>query len=229
MKMTRSFFLALAVVLLLSMPAFADSEITVTGTGEVLVPADNAVVSLGVTATDSEVLAAQAAANEAIAAIRAALVAGGIDEADISTDYINIYAMYDYSGSMEKLSAYNANSTLAIRVRDIEKVGEVIDTAFGAGANALHGISFSATDTKEAREKALKLAVANAQAKAEVLAEAAGLVLRGIEEINEQNTYSYDRGLLNDVAEAQKMSGTSVQAARLTVSSTITVTFKADR
>ena len=229
MKKTGSFFLALAVMLFLSIPAFADSEITVTGTGEVLVPADSAVVSLGVTATDTEVLAAQAAANEAIDAIRAALVANGIDEADIITDYINIYAMYDYSGSMEKLSAYNANSTLAIRVRDIEKVGEVIDNAFGAGANTLHGISFSATDTKEAREKALKLAVANAQAKAEVLAEAAGLVLRGIEEINEQNTYSYDRGLLNDVEGAQKMSGTTVQAARLTVSSSITVTFKADR
>ena len=229
MKKTVSMLLILLIILSVPTLAFADTEITVTGTGEVLVPADSAVVSLGVTATDSEVLAAQAAANEAIAAIRAALVAGGIDESDISTDYINIYAMYDYSGSMEKLSAYNANSTLAIRVRDIEKVGEVIDTAFGAGANTLHGISFSATDTREAREEALKLAVANARAKAEVLAEAAGLVLRGIEEINEQNTYSYDRGLLNDVEGAQKMSGTSVQAARLTVSSTISVTFKADR
>ena len=146
--MKKALSLILTLLMILSVPtlAFADSEITVTGTGEVLVPADVAVVSLGISAADPDVLAAQAKANQAIASIREALIAFGIPEEDINTDYINIYALYDYSGDEEVIRAYKANSTLAIRVSEIEKVGDVIDTAFGAGANTLNGISFSASD-----------------------------------------------------------------------------------
>ena len=144
--MKKSFSVILILLMILSIPtfAFADSEITVTGTGEVLIPADVAVVSLGISAADPEVLTAQAKANQAIASIRDALIAFGIAEEDINTDYINIYALYDYSGDEEAIKSYKANSTLAIRVAEIEKVGGVIDTAFGAGANTLNGISFSA-------------------------------------------------------------------------------------
>ena len=152
MRRVLSVLVSVLLLMGVSAVASADSEITVNGSGEVLVSADAAIVSLGVSAVEHEVLAAQAKANEAIASIRTALISGGISETDINTDYINIYAMYDYSSGREELTAYNANSTLAIRVNDIEKVGEVIDTAFGAGANTLNGISFSATDTSEARE-----------------------------------------------------------------------------
>lgn len=230
MKKTVSLLLAILIISLIPTFAFADSEIRVTGTGEVLVPADTAVVMLGVSAADEDVRTAQGMANEAIASIRSALIEGGIAEEDINTDYINIYAMYDYAGSSEKITGYNANSTLAIRVKDIDRVGEVIDLAFGAGANTLNGINFSATDTTEAKEKAMRLAVADAQAKADVLADAAGLQIRGIEDISEQNTYSYDKGVMNnfDVEEASA-AGTVIQAAKLTVSSSIVITFKADR
>ncbi len=230
MKKTVSLLMALLIISLIPAFAFADSEITVTGTGNVLVPADMAVVMLGVSAADKDVRTAQGTANEAIAAIRSALIEGGIAEEDINTDYINIYAMYDYSGGSEQITGYNANSTLAIRVKDIERVGEVIDLAFGAGANTLNGIGFSATDTAEAKEMAMRLAVADAQAKADILADAAGLKIRGIEDIAEQNTYSYDKGIMNnfDVAEAA-VAGTVVQAAKLTVSSSVVITFKADK
>ena len=230
MKKTVSLLLAILILSLIPSFAFADSEISVTGTGEVLVPADTAVVSLGVSAADKDVRTAQSMANEAIAAIRSALIEGGIAEEDINTDYINIYAMYDYSAGSEQITGYNANSTLAIRVKDIDRVGEVIDLAFGAGANTLNGINFSATDTTAAKEKAMRLAVLDAQAKAEVLADAAGLQLRGIEDVAEQNTYSYDKGVMNnfDVAEAAA-AGTVVQAAKLTVSSSVVISFKADR
>ena len=230
MNKTVSLILVLLILSLIPTFAFADSEISVTGTGEVLVPADTAVVSLGVSAADKEVRTAQGTANETIAAIRSALMEGGIAEEDINTDYINIYAMYDYSAGSERITGYNANSTLAIRVKDIDRVGEVIDIAFGAGANTLNGINFSATDTTAAKEKAMRLAVADAQAKAAVLAEAAGLLIQGIEDITEQNTYSYDKGVMNnfDVAEAAA-AGTVVQAAKLTVSSSVVITFRADR
>ena len=211
MRKILSMLLTLLVVLSVPVFAFADSEITVNGTGEVLIPADTAVVSLGVSATDREVLKAQKQANQAIADIREALVKAGVKEEDINTDYINIYAMYDYSEGAEVLKGYNANSTLAIRVTDIEAVGEV--------------------DTTEAEAKAMKKAVEDAKDKAEVLAEASGLEIRGIEEIVEGGTYSYDRGMMNNFAKAtaeDAAAGTVVQAAKLSVTSTITIKFKAD-
>ncbi len=231
MRKVLSMILTLLVILSVPVFAFADSEITVIGTGEVLIPADTAVVSLGVSATDREVLKAQRKANETIANIREALIKAGVKEEDINTDYINIYASYDYSDGSEQLKGYNANSTLAIRVTDIEAVGEVIDIAFEAGANTLNGINFSASDTTEAEAKAMKKAVEDAKDKAEVLAEASGLKIRGIDEIVESGTYSYDRGMMNGFAKAtaeDAAAGTVVQAAKLAVNSSITVKFKAD-
>ena len=230
--MKKGFSIILMLFMLLSVPAlaFADSEITVTGTGEVLVPADAAIVSLGVSAADREVLTAQAKVNTVIASVREALISFGIREEDINTDYINIYAQYDYSGDVEQIKGYKANSTLAIRVTDIEKAGDVIDTAFGAGANTLNGISFYATDTKAAQEKAMRAAVDDARAKAEILADAAGLQIRGVEDIVEQGSYSYDRGVNTFKAAAEDtVGGTFVQSAKLSVSYSVSVTYSVDR
>ena len=231
----RKVLSVLLAVLLLAVPvtASADSEITVNGTGETLVSADMAVISLGVNARDKDVLKAQAKVNEAIASIRTALIENGVAEEDINTDYINIYAMYDYTDSQEQISAYNASSTLAIRVTDLDSTGALIDAAFQAGANTLNGISFSASDTEEARAQALKMAVADARAKAEILAEASGLTITGIEEIIEGDVSSFENMVGNFSAKRVEASedtaaGTVVQAARLIVSATVTVIFECE-
>ena len=216
-------------LLAVSAAALADTAITVSGTGNAYVAADTAVISLGVNARDKDVLKAQAAVNEAIAAVRAALEEKGVAKEDINTDYINIYAIYDYQNDMEQIVAYNANSTLAIRVTDMESVGSLIDTAFTAGANTLNGIDFSASDTAAARAEALKAAVADAKAKAEALAEAAGLKVKELKAIEEGGTYSYanSRGFETKEMAAAGDYGTVVQSARLVVSATITVTYEA--
>ena len=178
MKKLFALGLALALVLV-SAAAMAESRITVNGTGEVRVSADTAVISLGVNARDKDVLKAQQQVNETIAAIRKALTEQGVKEENINTEFINIYAIYDYRDDQEQLAAYNASSTLAIRVTDMESVGTLIDVCFAAGANTLNGISFSAADTEEAKAEAMKKAVENAKEKAEILAGASGLKITG--------------------------------------------------
>ena len=210
----------------------ADTAITVNGSGETLADADTAVISLGVNARDKDVLAAQSKVNETIAAIREALMENGIAKEDINTDFINIYAVYDYTDDQEEVKAYNANSSLAIRTVDMDMAGKIIDIAFEAGANTLNGVSFSASDTTQASAEALKKAVEDAAQKAQILAEAAGLTVTGISAINESATYSYDRGVMNNFAVAEEKAmdaaGTEVQAARLTVSASISITFIAE-
>ncbi len=232
MKMMMA-FLAAAAVWMTAFPAAAETKITVNGTGETQISADTAVVSLGVSARDRDVLAAQQKVNEAIAEIRKALTEHDVEEECINTDYMNIYAIYDYSEGTEQVSAYSANSTLAIKVTDLENVGMLIDVAFAAGANMLNGISFSAADTEEAQEESLKKAVEEAKKKAEVLAEASGLNITGMEIISEGNVFSYDNSVGNFSAKRLETAdvaagGTVVQAAKLIVTATVNITFTAE-
>ena len=231
MRKLTALLLALALTLGLS-AAFADTKITVTGSGEVLIPADVAVISLGVNVRSAEAPSAQAEANEVIAKIREALTAAGIDEEDISTGYINLYAAYDYSSSVERITGYNASSTLAVKVTDMSRVGEVIDLAFGAGANMLDGVSFSAKDDTAARAEALKAAGADAKAKADVLAEAAGLGKLELENITEGGVYAYDSGANNFsakgmITEQAEDAATVIRAAKICVSASVTITYEA--
>ena len=225
--------LMMAEILLMVSGAAAETKITVNGTGETQVSADTAVISLGVSARDKDVLKAQQKVNEAIAAIRKALTEQGVKEECINTDYMNIYAIYDYEGDQEQVKAYSANSTLAVKVTDMESVGALIDEAFGAGANTLNGITFSASDTEAAKAESLKAAVAEAKAKAEVLAEAAGLKITGMEIITEGGVYSYDNTVGNFSAKmmdgaAEGSGGTVVQAAKLIVNATVSINFIAE-
>ncbi len=235
MKKLIAIFVAL-VMLLFSVAALAETKITVNGTGEVRVSADTAIISLGVNARDKDVLKAQQKVNETIAAIRTALIEQGVKEENINTDFINIYPMYDYSNDQEQLAAYNASSTLAIKVTDMESVGSLIDVCFAAGANTLNGISFSASDTEEAKTEAMKKAVTDAKKKAEILAEASGLKIIGIEIISEGGVYSYQnnvgnvyaKGVDDIVEEAEADAGTVVQSAKLIVSASVSITFEAE-
>ncbi len=224
---------ALALLLALACPAaLAETEIRVNGTGEVPVRADTAVISLGVSARDKDVLKAQQAVNGSVAKIRQALLGRGVEEEDISTEFIHIYAVYDYRDGQEQLTAYNASSTLAIRVTDMESVGVLIDVCFAAGANTLNGISFSASDTEQAKADAMRMAVADAKRKAEILAEAAGLRITGMETVTEGGTYSYGNSpgemLAKGVEAPMADAGTVVQAAKLIVSASVSITFEAE-
>ena len=230
MRKLISFILALALCLGIS-SALADRTVTVTGSGETLVPADTAVVSVGVSVRDTDALKAQSRANGIIARIREALTGAGFSEEDISTGYVNLYAVYDYSKDVEVISAYNASSTLAVKVTDMARVGEVIDLAFGAGANTLDGVTFSVTDDRTARAASLKLAVEDAKEKAAVLAEAAGLGEIEIESVQEGGVYRYDSGVNNFSAKLESSGDmeyeTVVRAAKICVSASVTITFKA--
>ena len=230
MRKTIALFFVLVMILGIS-SAMAEQTITVNGNGETLVTADTAVVSVGVSVRKKDALEAQSAANEVIASIRAALAGAGLKEEDINTGYISLYAVYDYSKDVEEIVAYSASSSLAIKVTDMGRVGEVIDLAFGAGANTLDGVSFSVADDTAARKESLKAAVEDAKEKAAVLAEAAGLGEIEIESIQEGTVYSYDSGVNNFSrktfgAEAAMDAPTVVQAAKICVSAGVTVTFR---
>lgn len=222
--------LLLAIVVLvfaLVLPAIASETVTVQGEGVVYMDADRATFYVGVRETGEDVMFVQNAVNENISKIIAAFSELGIEKKNIATNSINIYPVYDYSEAGEKISGYTAYNSICVMTDEIDKVGEYIDAAFAAGANTLDSVNFEAADTTEVSKQALKLAVKSAKDKAEILAEAAGMVLGNVESITEQSAYSYGNGMLRyaENAALDKASGTQVLTSQLQVCASVSVTY----
>ncbi len=232
MKKMFAMLLCLAILALGTGAALADgTALSVTGNGTVLVESDLAIVTVGVQETSKDVLEAQSTVNEKIAAIKQALLDAGVEESEINTDSINIYANYDYSDNTEVIVGYTARNSLSVRTTDMDNVGSLIDAAFAAGANTLDNVQFTVQDDTQAREQALTMAVEDARRKADVLASAAGLQVASIERISEGGVSVYDsmRNYAADTVMAAKESGgagTLVQAALVSVDATVSMEFE---
>lgn len=228
----KRIFAAILALLLLFGGAMAEMDsLKVTGTGTVYMMADRASASLGVTMTGEDLGELQQQVNETVSAICAALQEAGLDEKDISTNYIYISPRYDYSGEMERMVGYSINNSLTISTERIDSIGTFIDAAFSAGANTFDSIEFTVKDDTAARKQALELAVKDAMDKAEVIAGAAGRELGGIVEISEgaqQDYYynsSYGSARYAESASGAKDVGTTVRAAQVNVTATVGVTY----
>ena len=174
--------IALCLVMLLFASATACAGITAIGSGQVSLMPDIATVSLGVSFINADVATAQTQVNAVIAAIREAVYALNVAPEDIAVDGLYMYTDRNEYGEI----GYNVSHQLNITVQDIDSVGAIIDAGILAGANQLNGISFDAKNKADAYAQALKLAVSDARAHADVMAEAAGLRIREIEDMKEQ-------------------------------------------
>lgn len=212
--------------------SFAESEISVNGTGETYISADTVYITLGVQTRQTNVREAQSSVNEKIKAVREAIIAMGIPEEDINTDQLNIYMYTEFTDAGEERIVYHVSSMLTIRSDDVTAAGSIIDAAFAEGANTLDGVRFTAAETEEAENAAIRAAVADARRKADVIAEASGLKITGIEKLSEGYVSSFDSGVNNFTMtrEEAKAAGasTEIQAAKLCVTAQITVVYEAE-
>ena len=115
---------------------------------------------------------ARAAAAEAMAAILAAVSGAGVDRRDVRTTLLSVQPRYDYrDGKAPALAGYDLANVVEVTVRDLGALGAVIDGALTAGATSLDGLAFRVEDPREAERAARTAAVAEARARADVLAE----------------------------------------------------------
>jgi uncharacterized protein YggE len=161
--------------------------ITVDGTGTVKLDPDTADVSLGVLTQNASLETAQEQNSTATQAIMDALTADGIAAEDIVTSGYWIYPIneYDDNGNLVGVTGYQVNTTLTVTIRDTSIVGQVLDDAVAAGANQVNSISFYVDDTDAAASQARRQAIENAKAKADEMAEAAGVIVVGVYSIEE--------------------------------------------
>lgn len=184
---------ALALALLGAGPAAA-ATLTVVGEARVSVPPDMAVLTTGAVTTAKTADDALAANSKAVTEVIAALKAQGLAPGDIATSNFSIQPQYTYpqQGSREapKLAGFEVRNGVRVTVRDLAKLGPLLDKLVQSGANQASGLSFSLSDPEKIERDARVAAVKDAIEQAKVLAEAAGLRLTRITSIQPEGASS---------------------------------------
>jgi uncharacterized protein YggE len=163
--------------------------ITVTGTGMVTLTPDVAYIYIGVETQDASATKAMDDNNARAQAVIDAIKAFGVEDRDIQTTNFSIYPEPVYDDNYNQIGVtYVVNNTVYVTVRDLDKLGEILDASFRAGANQIYSISFDVADKTEAVSQARLAAVENARRQADELAAATGVTIGAVQTISYYDT-----------------------------------------
>ncbi len=220
----RSSFL-FCVTLLLAQMSFADEDsVIASGTGVVPVQPDVAIVNLtvvsrGKSSQEAQKLNAQTKAtltNEVVKTL-------GMKESDLKTTGYSFGQEWDYENNKRKYRGYLLRHSLAVEVKDLKRLGKVVDVLGASGVQELSDIGFSSSKQEALELEALDAAVKNARTKAEVMAKAAGRQIGHVKSIVPTGT---PMGPVHLAAKAAAFdASTQINTSDLKVTANVTVEF----
>jgi uncharacterized protein len=206
--------------------------ITVVGTGKASGTPDVAVIQVGVETQSPTVQQAVADNKTQMTKLLAALKDAGIADADISTTNFSVYTERQPQPVAEPGSKsgadgsliYHVSNQVQVKVRDVAKLGDVLDQVVAAGANNIYGVSFSVADTSKLEGDARANAIADAKARAESLAKLAGVSLGDVQSVSE--VISGQGPIAYRTSESAGLGGgTPIQPGTLEVNVSVQVTY----
>ena len=156
----------------------AEARVIVFGEGSASVTPDYAQIRSGVTSNGKTAKEATDANSKLIAAVTAALLNAGVEQKDIRTSRFSVQPLYVHQQNAEpKFSGFSATNQLTVTIRQIAKLGDILDRLVTAGATDVGAIEFLQSDPAQALDRARQAAIADARHKAELYAQAASLNL----------------------------------------------------
>ncbi len=230
----------IALILLVALVAFAMAGCTsaqslvrtieVSGAGEVTLEPDIATFSIQVSEKGETTKEAQRATNEKMGVLLSTLRANGIAERDLTTTAITLRPSYIWVENKQVLEGQVAAQTLSVKVRDLLKLGAIIDELGEVSNISLNSIILDKEDKGEGMEEARRLAVANARSKAELYAREAGMVVSNVVTISEyssaSNPYNPRLKVMAMASEAAYDMATEIPAGTLTLTATLSMVFE---
>lgn len=159
--------------------------ITVSGEGRAAAKPDIAKIELGTVIERKSVAEAQKENTRIMNALNAKLKDFGVDAQDLQTSAYSINPMYDWNDGRQKLRGYQVSQSLRLKIRNLDKVGDIIGAAGELGVNQAGGIQFTLDKPESVKQQAREEAMKNAQSKAEALAKMTGIKLRRVISFNE--------------------------------------------
>lgn len=158
---------------------------SVNGTGRIFLTPDIGYIAIGVHSENDDAAEAVANNNAQSQRVAAALNRYTIPPEDIQTQNFSIYPQQQYSVDGEPIgTTYIVDNTVFVTIRDLDQIGEILNAVIDAGANSINNIQFDIADKDTATTEARQAAIDNAESQAFALAEAAGVTLGEIQNIN---------------------------------------------
>ena len=168
--------------------------VTVSASETVSLKPDLVMINAGVVSEDRTAQNALKKNTAAMSFVLAELKKSGIEERDLQTSNFNVAPRYRYvKNQAPEIEGYRVTNSLAVRVREIAKLGEILDKVVSLGSNQINNIQFQVSDADKAKDAARKAAVESAKRKATLYAEAAGAELGEIQTISESTRMSQPR------------------------------------
>lgn len=184
------------------------NTITVSGTGEVYTRPDLALVVFSVTTEAETVAQAMSENTQKMNSVIEDLKDMEIEEKDLKTTNFSLYPRYEYrressiypSGE-RVLVGYEVTQSLRVKIRDLDKIGEIVQQATNAGANQVGSLQFTVDDEDEFKNQARELAIQEAKDRAEAITDQLGVNLVRVVNFNESGYLpSYDYNLMKEAA-----------------------------
>ena len=229
--------LILAMILIFGIHSTAAAEekistISVSGEGVIEVAPDRATISVGVVTRDKNAAKVQGdnarIANEIIKSVAAL----GVDKKNIRTGNYSFHQYYRQENNKRIADGYEANNTVTIILDDLNLVGKVIDTSLAQGANNIDALDFGIKNKDNLQNEAIRLAVRDARAKAEVVAAELGKSIIGVKNVS-VNYGSISAPRANKFAMAQMSmemdAATPIESGTLSCSASVNVEFEMSR
>jgi uncharacterized protein len=167
-------------------------SVTVTGSGEISAKPDQAQIQVGVVTSAPTAAKALQENTDAMQKLFKRISGLGIAEKDVQTSSVNVTPQYKRGpqGQVEPgVVGYEVTNQVHITVRDLAKVGGVLDDLVSEGANTVHGIQFSVAEPEPLLDEARKKAVQNARHKAELYAASADVKVGRVLLIQEETPH----------------------------------------
>ena len=216
-----------ATLSLAALTALAETaSLTVTGSATVETVPDLATMSLGVTTNGATAGAAMSANSGAVASVIARLKSAGVADRDIQTSNLSLNPNWvtNATGTASEIQGYVATNMLTIRIRALATTGAVLDAAISDGANSLNGLVFGLQNPRPAEDEARRQAVADALARATLLAGAGGTKLGPILSITDGGAAPPIPGPMYRMAE--DAAAVPVEAGSLGITASVTLVFQ---
>jgi len=223
----------------ISIVAQSEDVVAVYGQGKISLKPDVAYLTFGYENIDIDPKKAQDENAEHMRKIIKAIKDEGIKDEEIQTSQYNVNQEYDYNGGQKKIIGYKVTNIINVKISDVDKASDIINTAINAGGNEFYGISFDVLDRQKAYLDAIDIALERAKEKAQIFADKEGRNISRVLEINEgsapaqtyrnavqgQGNYialSYARDSGQGVTAAD---GASISSGQVVITATVTVVY----
>ncbi len=216
--------LVLSSTSLLAQTTVEPPQIIVTGEGVIKATPDQAWVNIGAESRSKVSKDAQQRNAEAMTAVQQRLAAFGIPKDAIRTTAIDLQMEFDYANGKQTPRGYVARNTIEVRVDDLAKLGDVLDSVVQSGATTINGLRFDVKQREQVATSALQAAVKQAMAKAQALAAGAGRAVDRILKIEESSSgQDGPRPMMMERAFAKADASTPVAAGELEIRAQVRV------